>query len=311
MAKVFIAGATGKQGSAAARALLKSGHEVHALVRDTESRSAQALKDQGAVLFKGNILDIESIKPAIAGTIAVFWPSIIFIPDLSDEVRANNNVVEAAKQSGTVQHLIFSTFAGIDKITQCPGWDRNAFYKLAVEQKLDGEEKVRRAGLKYYTLLRPAEFMSNYLLPSAKMQFPDLISTGVLHTSWTSIFKNKFIDEDDIGRTVAAAVADPERFNGKEVEIAADRLSVQEALDIIGAVAGKKLSLETQPYDEAMKVAEQNPVKQGEVIRVEVAKLREDYDTAALDDFGLGFTSFKDFIEKNKAVVIETYKNVP
>ncbi|KAI5923014.1 NAD(P)-binding protein [Camillea tinctor] len=311
MVKVFIAGATGKQGGAAARALLTSGHEVHALVRDVESKAAQALRSQGAILFKGDVLDFESIKPAIADTQAAFWPSIIFLPDLSDEIRANDNIIKAAKEAGTIQHLIYSTFIGLDKNTQCSGWDRNPFYKQAVEHKLDGEEKVRQSGLKYYTLLRPSEFMSNYLLPSAQWQFPDLLSTGVLHTSWTKDFKNKFIDETDIGRTIAAAVSDPERFNGKELELVGDRLGVQEALDIVGAAAGKKLTFETQPFDEAVKAAVENPIKQGEVIRVAVANLTKDYYTAPLDDFGLGFTGFRDFVENNKDGIKEAYKNAP
>lgn len=68
MGKTLIIGATGKQAGATARSLLKGGHEVHALVRNPESEPAKALEAQGAVLFKGNTDDIDSIKAAIAGT---------------------------------------------------------------------------------------------------------------------------------------------------------------------------------------------------------------------------------------------------
>ncbi len=50
---VLVTGATGKQGGALARLLLKKGHRVRALTRKPDSQAAQQLKRLGAELATG------------------------------------------------------------------------------------------------------------------------------------------------------------------------------------------------------------------------------------------------------------------
>ncbi|KAI0011051.1 NAD(P)-binding protein [Xylariaceae sp. FL0662B] len=309
MVKALVFGATGRQGGCVARSLLKDGHQVHALIRNPESDAAQALESQGAVLFKGNTNDIDSIKAAMVGTTAVFWPSMISFTDMDEEVRGTTNIIQAAGQSGTVNHLIYSTVEGVDKVFQVPSWDRNPFAGAYWRNKFDDEEKVRSAGFKYYTILRPTEFMTNFVLPTAAFQFSDLVKNGVWHSVWDPSFKNKLIDTEDIGKMVAAAIANPEKFNGRELELAGDRLAAKEVFDLVGAVAGKKLTMKTYREDEETRLCEENPLLSGQWVKREIANLDSDYGTRPLEDFGLGFKSFKEFLEQNKDLVIETYRN--
>ena len=53
----MVTGATGQQGSTLATLLLQKKHKVYALTRNTRSSAAQALKNMGANIVKGNLDD--------------------------------------------------------------------------------------------------------------------------------------------------------------------------------------------------------------------------------------------------------------
>ena len=63
--KIFISGATGFIGIQLVKRLLKEGHEVHALYR-SESK-ADLIRLPGVALFRGDILDSESLDEAMEG----------------------------------------------------------------------------------------------------------------------------------------------------------------------------------------------------------------------------------------------------
>lgn len=70
-ASYLVTGATGYQGGATARALLKAGATVHALVRNPDAPAALALKEGGSILFKGDFDDVGAIRAATAGVVGV------------------------------------------------------------------------------------------------------------------------------------------------------------------------------------------------------------------------------------------------
>lgn len=100
-------------------------------------------------------------------------------------MRGTNNIVSAAQQSGSVKHLVYSTVGLMANIKQTQLWDANPFAKVYWENKFAGEAAVRSSGLPYYTILRPMEFMSNFILPLASFQFPDMATTGVVSSFWS------------------------------------------------------------------------------------------------------------------------------
>ena len=69
---VLVTGATGKQGGAVARLLLKKGHHVRAFTRKPDSLAAQELKRLGAELATGNFEDRASVERAAKSTDAIF-----------------------------------------------------------------------------------------------------------------------------------------------------------------------------------------------------------------------------------------------
>ena len=88
MPTFVITSATGHQGGATARALLSSGAQVHALVRDPTTASARRLESQGAKLFPyRDFTDYGAIGSAAQGCRGVFltlWPT----PDAPEQTRS-------------------------------------------------------------------------------------------------------------------------------------------------------------------------------------------------------------------------------
>src|SRR5262245_12804281 len=69
---VLVTGATGKQGGAVARQLVKKGHRVRAFTRNVASRAARTIATTGVELVAGNLDDRVAVDRAVAGMDAVF-----------------------------------------------------------------------------------------------------------------------------------------------------------------------------------------------------------------------------------------------
>lgn len=68
---------------------------------------------------------------------------------------------------------------------------------------------MRSAGFVHWTILRPLVFMINYLLPSVRGYFPELVGCRTLRTAIAPGKRTMLIDPDDIGRFAAAAIIEP------------------------------------------------------------------------------------------------------
>ncbi|KAL7626767.1 hypothetical protein AAE478_003541 [Parahypoxylon ruwenzoriense] len=317
MVKALILGATGKQGGAAARALLSQGHSVRAFVRSASSPKALALAALGAELFVGGSWEDADaagvLDAAVAGVDAVFFISAPSLADLDAERRGAANVVAAATGSPSVRHIVYSTVLGADRYRDIPGWDGVPFMKAYWTSKAAGEDLVRSAGLPYYTILRPGEFMSNYTdAHSALFQLSDLVREGVWRTALPGDFGTALIDVEDIGRAAAAAMADPERLGrGLEVGLAAHTLPVAELVALLGAAAGKSLRLSTYGPQEAAEVAQRNPIVAGQLMRLAAPFIdgKGEEDVAAR--FGFRFGTFSEHLAAHRDEAVELYKDAP
>ena len=70
--KVLVTGATGQQGGALARLLVRKKHKVYALTRNTQSSTAQDLRNKGADLVKGDLGDPNSLEQTVNGVESIF-----------------------------------------------------------------------------------------------------------------------------------------------------------------------------------------------------------------------------------------------
>lgn len=111
---VFVCGATGFQGGAVARHLLKLGWGVHAVARDPNSKQAMALSAAGAQLTKGDWDDPESLRSSMAGCTKMFLGLPTTIDDFDRERRQAVSIVDIARKAGVTQ-VVATTSLGVSR----------------------------------------------------------------------------------------------------------------------------------------------------------------------------------------------------
>src|SRR3712207_1084268 len=110
---VLVGGATGQQGGALARVLLKRGHSVRAFVRRPDSPEAKELERLGAELAAGDFEEPSTIEDAAKGMDAIFVVATPFEAGMEAETRHGSAAGDTAKAAG-VGHLVDSSVADAD-----------------------------------------------------------------------------------------------------------------------------------------------------------------------------------------------------
>jgi uncharacterized protein YbjT (DUF2867 family) len=221
---VAVTGATGRQGSAVARALLADGWRVRGLTRDPTSERSRALSVLGAETVLADMEDPAALDRAFAGVHGVYSVQNYQISGLAGEVRQGRNVAEAAKRAD-VQHLVYGSAGTGERGTGIGSW----------ESKLEVEQRLRELGLPV-TVLRPTAFMELMTDPAF---YP---AVGVWHV-WPKIaggsFEVLWLSCRDLGVIAAKVFADPQRYLGRDLMLAADRRSLDECRHTYARVYGR------------------------------------------------------------------------
>ncbi|MEU3184054.1 NmrA/HSCARG family protein [Streptomyces sp. NPDC006923] len=252
-APVLVAGATGRQGGATARALLAAGVPVRALVRDPATDRAKAVEALGAELVTGDLDDRDSLTRAAEGARAVFS---VQMPEMGGrafegELAQAVNLIEGARAAGVPQ-FVHTSVSGAGQHTGAPGWaeGRWAVLEPYFATKAGIQDRVREAGFRHWTLIKPGTFMENFL-PSEAFLLPRGVEGGLV-----SVLKPgtalSLVAVDDIGGTAAAAIAEPERFDGVELELASDYLTMTEIAGILSRALGTELATPEMTLEEAV-----------------------------------------------------------
>lgn len=293
-APVLVTGATGKQGGAAARALLAAGKRVRALVRDPASARARTIEASGAELVTGDLLDRDSVTRAAEGARAVF--SVQIPPateegfDFGLEMVQGINLIEAARAAG-VSHFVQSTAGGVGEHTGFPGWaqGRWAHMEPYYTAKSRVQNRLRDADFPYWTLLKPGFYMDN-LLPAMRFFFPRGIEGGLVTVVKPGTMMS-LVAVADIGAAAAAAITEPERFNKVELELASDYLSMTEIAEVLTRVLGVSLSAPDMTVEQAI-AAGMPPMGAGHELHNVVGQPgRPQYAR----DLGIPLTSFEEW----------------
>jgi len=225
---ILVTGATGQQGSAVAKHLLKNGWAVSMLVRDASKPAAQALAKQGAKLVKGDMNDRASLDAALKNVYGVFSVQNYWLPEVGaeGEVRQGKNLADAAKAAG-VKHFVYSSVGAAHR-----GMGQKHF-----TTKWEIEQHIQKLGLPY-TILRPAAFMENYNW--SRLQILNGTFTGFGLRADKGI---QIIAVDDIGAFVALAFEKPQEFAGKTIGLSGDELTEQQIADTFARVIGRSVKL--------------------------------------------------------------------
>ncbi|MEV6930127.1 NmrA family NAD(P)-binding protein [Dactylosporangium sp. NPDC051485] len=254
-APVLVVGATGKQGGASARALLAAGIPVRAVVRDPQSDRASSVAALGADLVQGDLRDPGSLAGAVRGVRAVFSVQLAEEKDgtfdFDGELRQAANLIAAARAAGVPQ-FVHTSVSGSGRLPAAPGYDSGRWAPLEpyYAAKSGIENLVRQAGFPLWTLVKPGFFMENFL-PSMAYLLPRGAEGGIVTVLRPST-RLSLVAVDDIGTTVAAAVAQPQRFHEVELELASDYLSLEEIAEILSRALGVALTAPDMTEPEAL-----------------------------------------------------------
>ncbi|MDF6045827.1 NmrA/HSCARG family protein [Streptomyces sp. JH14] len=239
-APVLVIGATGRQGGATARALLASGIKVRALVRDPATDRAKAVETLGAELVTGDLDNRDSLTRAAAGARAVFS---VQMPDVNGrsfegELEQATNLIEGARAAGVPQ-FVHTSVSGAGQHTS---WVKDdwAWMEPYYATKAGIQDRVREAGFAHWTLIKPGFFMENFL-PDAEIMFPRGVEGGLVSLLKPAT-RLSLVAVEDIGKAVAAAVAAPERFDGVELELASDSLTMADIAEVLSRNLGTELT---------------------------------------------------------------------
>ena len=202
---ILVIGATGNQGGSVVKHLLADGWRLRALARQPNSPAAQALAAAGVELVHGDLLDRGSLFRAAEGVYGVFsMQGLQNGPDV--EEMEGRSIADAAREAG-VSHFVYNSVEGADT-EGGPPW---------VGSKHRIEEHILALSLPA-TIWRPVTFMENYLRQH------DGILGGRLESPLWPESMAYMIALDDIGRFVALAFREPDRFIGTAMAIAGDAM---------------------------------------------------------------------------------------
>jgi uncharacterized protein YbjT (DUF2867 family) len=234
--QILIIGASGQQGGAVMRRLIKQGKSVRALTRN--SQKAEELKKLGAEVVLGDISDKASLEIALKGIKKMFLVTTPYEAGTVAETQQGLNAVDAAREAG-VEHLVFSSVGSAHRKTGIPHF----------ESKWKVEQHIRKYHLDA-TIIRPVFFMENFGSP----WFLPAIQKGMLALPMKPDCKLALVAVENIGELAAKAFLNPDKYIGEEIDLAGDELTLPESLAIISSAARKTIAYQALPHKGSEKV---------------------------------------------------------
>jgi uncharacterized protein YbjT (DUF2867 family) len=264
---ILVIGATGRQGGAVARHLIKDGNwHVRTITRDPSKLAAKELSKAGVEVMQGNIDDIDSLHRAMRDAYGVFAVTNYWEHGYDKEVQHGKNLVDAAQYSG-VEHFVFSSVGGSERESGIPHFD----------SKWEIERYVYRRRLNT-TIFRPVFFMENFNAWYRPTMVDGILTLSLALKSEKAL---QMIAVDDIGAFVAMAFKRPHDFYGKEIEIAGDELTGPKVAEIFGKVLGQTVRYQQMPIEQLRASSAENAAMfewfENSGYRADIQALREMY----------------------------------
>ena len=293
----LIPAANSKQGQATARALLRTGAGVHGLVRNPSSEAAQRLETDGAKIFTyRDFHDFEAVRAAARGCRGLFL-NLMPMPDAGEQCAG---IVQAAKDAGVDFVVITTAYftSRPDKWDERPenGRDESLVWYFNINAAT--ERVVRESGLRY-TILRPSWIHFNYVPPVGGVVYPELAARGELAVPHdVATVRMSHIDNEDIAAFAAAALLDPDRFAGEEIELGNENLAAEEVRAIISKVTGCEIAVRQMTSEEIEAARDTNPPQ---CFQLWSSRVDVSIDGQALQrKYGIRLTSFEEFVQREK-----------
>jgi uncharacterized protein YbjT (DUF2867 family) len=230
---VLVTGASGKQGSAVAGALLKRGHSVRAMSRNPNSEAMRRLAAKGAALVHGDFDRPETIVAAAQGADAGFLMGDFYEAGMDGEIRQGIAGADAMKQAG-IGHLIYSSVGSANRNTGIPHFN----------SKYEVEQHIGRLGVPY-TISAPVAFMENLLAPWSIAG----LQAGNIAFPLPAERSNQLVSVTDLGAFVASIVERREPMFGKRYDVAGDELNGRQQAEILSRAFGRPVQYQAIPLE--------------------------------------------------------------
>lgn len=221
---IVVTGATGRQGGAVTRQLLSEGWRVRALTRGPGKEPARKLASLGAEVAGADMSDPGALSRAFRDAHGVFSVQNPMISGLDGEIRQGKNVADAAREAG-VRHVVYGSAGTGEPGTGVGSW----------ESKLVVQAHMQSLGLPL-TVLRPMAFME---LMTDKAFYPPVSTWYLMPKLMGADRPVWWICLDDLAAITARVFADPDRFIGADLSVAADIRSIAECREIWRDVIGR------------------------------------------------------------------------
>ena len=246
---ILVSGATGTQGGAVARELMRRGYTVRGLTRNPDSEPSRELSALGVTMVRGNFDDPASLDAALEGAYGAFSVQQYRGIGVEAEVRQSKAYADAARRAG-VEHFVYSSVLYARLGTSVPQF----------ESKREIEDYIRSLGFMKLSIIRPASFMTN--LEAAR----EAANNGVYRTPFPPELARLHIAPRDIGRFVAHFFDDlrrdlPISYTPSatavvtERDIAGERISYADIAATMSRVMGKPVVYEQIPWEEYTRTA--------------------------------------------------------
>lgn len=273
---IFVTGATGQQGSAVTRHLVRNGFKIRALTRSKDSKKTQGIKGKGVEFVEGDLFRPETFEKNLEGAYGLFSVQNFWEHGFQGEITQGKLLVDLAKKAG-IKHFVYSSVASANKNTGLSHFD----------SKFNIENYIRQSGIEY-TIFRPVFFMENFLAQHNQ------ILEGRLVNALSENTPLQMISVDDIGAFVAQAFLHPDIFLRKEIDIAGDSKTMPEAAQMLSEVTDvrvKYVKLDMAEYRNIMGDEYANMAEWFENVGydVNIEALRENYDVE--------LTGFRDWLK--------------
>lgn len=214
---ILLTGATGKTGSATAKALNERGIKFRALIRNEEKR--EGIESLGGEVIIGSIENKEAVDQSMVD----IETALILLPNSENQLRLEKQLVDSAKQAGANRIVKMSSIeATPDATSPIP------------RLHLESEEYIKQSGLNW-TMVKPNFYMQNLLASAATIKDQGKIFLPMGEG------KTGMIDTTDVGKVLAKVLSEDGHESMNHEITGPEILSFFEVAEIFTQGLGKQV----------------------------------------------------------------------
>jgi uncharacterized protein YbjT (DUF2867 family) len=207
----------------------KSGWQIRALTRNTDSPKAKELASKGVTLIKGDYSDEKVLREGLKGAYAFFAVTNFWDPaSMGKEVDLGKRMVDLAKEAD-VKHFIWSSLQNVEKIS------KGKYHVPHFTDKAVVEDYAKSKGL-FATFIGPAFYYQNFasFFPPKKDDKGNFVFTL---PSREDAYITAY-DVNDTGDAVLTILKHPDEYKDKFVPLAGAHMHPQDFVKAVGKVTG-------------------------------------------------------------------------